>query len=156
MKPSLKQYADYFCMGLDLEICSRTELIAWADDLIGLSGKPEDWMIELATSQKQNILNVFHILRSIPGTANLDISFKLLLAKLMKEYPTVALEDIRILRKLYSFTDFEISYNFKACLYKIDSELDWLDSLDDDNWPVVQRDYENLLALGADYKDWVD
>ena len=42
MKPSWKQYADYFRMGLELGVCSHTEIINWADRLIETSEKPED------------------------------------------------------------------------------------------------------------------
>jgi hypothetical protein len=39
-------------------------------------------------------------------------------------------------------------------LYSIDYALDLLEVKSD--WSVVQQEYEELLAIGADFKDWVD
>jgi hypothetical protein len=154
MKPSLKQYADYFCMGLELEVCSHAEIISWADDLIGESDKPEDWLIELATSHNQHILDVLHILRNIPGLAELNISFQLLMARLGKQVPTILPKDTKLLNRLYSLVYSEISSDFKVHLYSIDYALDFLEFKGD--WSFIQQEYEKLLAIGADFKDWVN
>jgi len=154
MKPSWKQYADYFRMGLELGVCSHTEIINWADRLIETSEKPEDWMIELATSQNQHILDVLHILQNVSGLADLDISFQLLMTRLGKQIPTISPKDTKLLNRLYSFVDSEISSDFKVHLYSIDYALDFLEVKSD--WSVVQQEYGELLAIGADFKDWVD
>lgn len=154
MQPNLKQYADYFSMGLELGVCSHAEVISWVDHLIGHSEKIEDWMIDLSTSQGGNILDVLHILRGVSGMGDLNISFKLLLAKLKKLHRTISPESTKILGRLYQFVHSEISDDFKAHLYKIDSALDWLDCGGD--WSAVKQDYEELLALGSDFKSCVN
>ena len=111
-------------------------------------------MIELATSQNQHILDVLHILQNVSGLADLDISFQLLMTRLGKQIPTISPKDTKLLNRLYSFVDSEISSDFKVHLYSIDYALDFLEVKSD--WSVVQQEYGELLAIGADFKDWVD
>lgn len=155
MQPSLKQYADYLCMGLDVGVCSHSEVVSWSDYLIEQSEHPEDWMIDLSTSQSKHILDVFHLLRAVPGAANLDVSFKLLVAKLGKLHPTVSPEHTRLLSNLYRFVHPEISDDLKAYIYLIDSDLDWLE-YGQGNWSIIQQDYEELISVGNSYKNWVN
>jgi hypothetical protein len=155
MQPSLKQYADYFCMALEVEVCSRAEIINWVDCLIEQSEHLEDWMIDLSTSQNKHILDICHILRDVPGTANLDISFRLLVAKLEKLYPTVSPDQWQLLRNLYQLVYYGVSDDLKGYVYQIFLDLDWLEREVGD-WSVIQQDYEDLLAIGIDYRDWID
>lgn len=155
MQPSLKHYADYFYMALDVEVCSRAEIVNWVDRIIEQSEHLEDWMIDLSTSQDKHIQDVFHLLRDVPGTANLDISFKLLVAKLGKQYPTVAPEQTKFLGNLYRLVHTKISDNLKARIYQLDCDLDWLE-WEVGDWSVIQQDYEDLLAVGNNYRDWID
>ena len=143
-------------MALEAEVCSRAEIINWGDRLIEQSEHPEDWMIDLSTSQNKHILDICHLLRDVPGTANLDISFRLLAAKLGKLYPTVLPEQTKFLRNLYNrLVDTEVSDDLKKYVYEIFLDLYWLESEVSD-WSMIQQDYEDLLAIGIDYRDWID
>lgn len=142
-------------MGLYVGLCSRTEIICWADCLIEQSEYPEDWTIDLSTSQGKHLMDVLHLLRAVPGIVNLDVSFRLLVAKLGRLHPTVSPEHTGLLANLYRLVDTDISDDLKAHIYEIDCDLDWLESGEGD-WSVVQQDYEELLAIGNDYRSWVD
>ena len=142
-------------MGLYVEVCSRSEIVCWADRLIEQSEHPEDWKIDLSTSQAKHLMDVLHLLRAVPGIANLDVSFRLLMAKLGRLHPTVSPEHTGLLENLYRLVDIDISDNLKAHIYEIDCDLYWLKSGKSD-WSVVQQDYEELLVIGNDYGSWVD
>ena len=143
-------------MALEAEVCSRAEVVNWVDRLIEQSEHFEDWMIDLSTSRNKHILDICHLLRDLPGTANLDISFRLLVAKLGKLYPTVSPEQTKLLRNLYErVVDAEISEDLKGYVYQIFLDLDCLESEVGD-WSMIQQDYEELLTVGIDYQDWVD
>lgn len=142
-------------MGLYVEVCSRSEIVCWADRLIEQSEHPEDWKIDLSTSQAKHLMDVLHLLRAVPGIANLDVSFRLLMAKLGRLHPTVSPEHTGLLENLYRLVDIDISDDLKTHIYEIDCDLDWLESREGD-WSVVQQDYEELLAIGNDYGSWVD
>lgn len=165
MQVTLKHYADYFSMGLLAGLCSQVEIIRWVDHIIEESNYPEDWMIELSTSANRHPLDVIHLLDIIPGTKDLDISFKLLVAKLGKVYPTLLSHNCRflqsehsqVLQKLYRFVrDYcEISDDLRGYIFQIDCDLDCVEQGYGD-WLIIQKDYEELLAVGSDYKIWVD
>ena len=136
-------------------VCSRTDIMCWADCLIEQSENPEDWTISLSTSPGKHLMDVLHLLRAVPGAVNLDVSFRLRVAKLGRLHPTVSPEHTGFLRNLYRLVDTDISDDLKAHIYEIDCDLDWLESGEGD-WSVVQQDYGELLVIGNDYRSWVD
>jgi len=129
--------------------------MCWADCLIEQSENPEDWTISLSTSPGKHLMDVLHLLRAVPGAVNLDVSFRLRVAKLGRLHPTVSPEHTGFLRNLYRLVDTDISDDLKAHIYEIDCDLDWLESGEGD-WSVVQQDYGELLVIGNDYRSWVD
>lgn len=164
MKPSLKHYADYFSIGLYLNLCSLAEIIDWADKLIEESNHPEDWMIELSTSAYKHPLDVMHLLDFIPGEQDLEISFRLVIAKLGKVYPILLpdngrfakLEHSKLLRSLYHLIlDNSPLEELRGAIYQIDLDLDYVEQGYGD-WSVIQQDYEELLATSRDYQQWID
>ena len=67
-------------MGLYVGVCSRNDIMCWADCLIEQSEYPEDWKIDLSTSQGKHLMDVLHMLRAVPGAVNLDVSFRLVVS----------------------------------------------------------------------------
>ncbi|BBD61193.1 hypothetical protein NIES2109_40200 [Nostoc sp. HK-01] len=164
MQPSLKHYADYLCMGFQLNLCSHDEIINWADQLIEKSDHPEDWMIDLSTSAYKHPLNIIHLLDFIPGEQDLEISLRLLIAKLGKVYPTLEPENHRfakaehskLLRSLYHLVfDHSCGDELRRVIYQIDMDLDYVEQGYAD-WSVIQQDYEQLIATSYDYQQWTD
>ena len=92
MEPTWKQYADYFATGLLLELCSVSEAIDWVDRLIEDIDRPEEWMIELSTSASRHPLDIIHLLDLAPGAKDLEISLRLVIAKLGEVYSTLTPE----------------------------------------------------------------
>jgi len=164
MKPSLKHYADYFSICLYLNLCSLAEIIDWADKLIEESNHPEEWMIELSTSAYKHPLDVMHLLDFIPGEQDLEISFRLVIAKLGKVYPILLpdngrfakAEHSKLLRSLYHLVlDNSPSDELRGAIYQIDLDLDYVEQGYGD-WSVIQQDYEELLATSCDYQQWIN
>ncbi|OCQ97141.1 hypothetical protein BCD64_16300 [Nostoc sp. MBR 210] len=164
MQPSLKHYADYVRMAFELNLCSLAEIIDWADKLIEEYDHPENWMIELSTSAYKHPLDVIHLLYLIPGEPDLDISLKLLIAKLGQIYPILLPDNGRfakpvhskLLRSLYHFIlDYSVSDQLRGAIYQIDMDLDYVEQGYGD-WSVIQQDYEELLATSCDYQQWLD
>ncbi len=162
MQPSLKHYADYFSMGLELNLCSHAEIIAWVDQLIEGSDHPEYWMIELSTCAGKHQLDIIiHLLDSIRGKKDLAISFRLLIAKLGTVYPILLPENGRfaqsehslLFSKLYCLIcDYEnLCDDLRGGIYQIYFDLDCVEQGYAD-WSVIQQDYEELLTAGRDYK----
>jgi hypothetical protein len=159
MQPTFKQYADFLIFALEIGICNASDVVAWGDQLVDQHEKPEYWMIELSTSARKHILDISHQLGNIDGLADLNISFKLLLAELGKKYPALQSEyiteseAIRLTSRLYRFVHAEISDDFKAALYTVDSALDYweycaeIGSGKAERWAIVQQDYQDLLQL---------
>ncbi len=102
MQPNLKHYADYFSMSLAVGLCSHTEIIAWVDQLIEHEDHPEDWMIELSTSASKHLLDVMHLLDSVSGERNVEISMRLLIAKLSIVHPRLLAENGRFMKPEHS------------------------------------------------------
>lgn len=49
--PSLRDMTSFFRVAMDWKLLSRHDLISWADEKIAESSAPDDWIIELATSE---------------------------------------------------------------------------------------------------------
>lgn len=168
MTISLKCYADYLSIGLRLGLCSVDEMIAWADRLIEERDSPSDWMIDLSTSSAKHLLDIIRLLELVPGTEDLEIAFRLLIAKLGIVYPTLVPEQNNLpqpkhcilFRKLY-----RILYPFDGELIALSDEVisaillvgeDFNDlEYGYRDWSMVNQDYEKLLALGSEYKRFV-
>ncbi|AFY43573.1 hypothetical protein [Nostoc sp. PCC 7107] len=164
MKPSLKHYADYLRMAFELNLCSQAEIIDWADKLIEEYDHLENWMIELSTSVDKHLLDIIHLLDFIPGEQDLEISLRLLIAKLGKIYPTLELENNRcakpehskLLRSLYHLVlDNSCFEELRRAIYQIDMDLDYVEQGYAD-WSVIQEDYEQLIATSCDYQQWTN
>lgn len=161
MQPTLRQYADYFAMGLLLELCSVSEVIAWVDQLIEDIDRPEEWMIELSTSASKHPLDVVHLLDLIPGSKELEISLRLVIAKLGKLHPTLLPDQgqfaqpkhSQLFSKLYSFVyeHTNLSDDIRGNIVQIDIDLDYVEQGYGD-WSIIQQDYKELLAAGNNYK----
>ncbi len=154
MQPTWRNYADYFSMGLLLGLFTQAEVVCWADSLIEGSDRPEEWIIELSTSENRHPLDVIHLLDAVPGARNLDVSFKLLVAKLATLYPTILPKHSQLLGKLYQLTHDEISDDLKSYIYLIDCDLDFVEEGYGD-WSVIQADYEEFLTVGNEYREWI-
>ena len=165
MRPSLRHYADYLSMGLLLGLCSVNEVIAWVDQLIEEDDHPPDWMIELSTSTSKHPLDVIHLLDAVPGTKDLEISFRLVIVKLGEVYPTLLPEQGRFVQprhsqlfnKLYFLVreHDNLSDDVRGSIFQIYLDLDCVEQGYGD-WSIVQQDYEELLAVGSNYKEWLN
>jgi hypothetical protein len=82
MQPTWRHYADYFAMGLLLGLCSVNEVITWVDQLIEDNDRLSEWMIEVSTSASKHPLDIIHLLDLVPGSKDLEISLRLVIAKL--------------------------------------------------------------------------
>ncbi|AUT00296.1 hypothetical protein CLI64_07810 [Nostoc sp. CENA543] len=164
MKPSLKHYADYLSIGIYLNVCSYGEIINWVDKLMLEIDHPEDWMIELSTSAYKHPSDVVHLLDSIPGEQNLEISLRLIIAKLGRIYPLLSPENnhfakpvhSKLLRSLYHliFDSDSISDELRTAIYQLDIDLDYVEQGYGD-WSVIEQDYEKLLTTSLDYQQWL-
>lgn len=131
----------------------------------GKRDRPEDWMIELSTSTNRNPLDVIHLLDAISDTKDLDISFRLLIAKLDTLYPILTPENNRfalpehsqLVRKLYLLIRRydDISKELQGYIVRINCDLDCVEQGYGD-WSIIQNDYEELLLIGRDFKIWID
>lgn len=165
MQPTWKQYADYFEMRMLLEICSVGEIIVWVDQIIEDSDRPVEWMIELSTSANRHPLDIIHLLDLIPGSKNLEISLRLLIAKLGEVYPTLSPEEgrfaqpkhSRLFSKLYSLVQDQenLSDAVRGNIFQIDIDLDYVEQGYGD-WSIIQQDYRKLLSVGNRYKQWIN
>lgn len=165
MQPSLRQYADYFAIGLLLDLCLVNEVIAWVDQLIEEDDYPSDWMIELSTSAGRHPQDIIHLLDLVPGQKDLEVSLRLAIAKLEDVYPTLSLEQERFVQpkhsQLFSKLYFlvweheELSDDIRGNIFQIYLDLDCVEQGYGD-WSIIQQDYEDLLAAGNSYKKWID
>lgn len=164
MKPNLKHYTDYFSMGFALGLCSHAEIIAWVDQLIEHEDQPGDWMLELSTSTSKHSLDVMHLLNSVPGKGNVEISMRLLIAKLGIVHPRLLAENGRfakpehsqLLSRLYSLiTGYDcLPDDIRSSMYQIDCDLDYVEQGYGD-WSIIERDYDEILATANDYKQLI-
>jgi hypothetical protein len=165
MIPTWKNYADYFAMGLLLEICSTSEIVTWVDRLIKNSDYPTEWMIELSTCEGKHILDIIHILDIVPGSKKLDISLQLLLAKLGKVYSSVSPKEGQspltkhrnFFGTLYSFVleQDHLPDAIRGPISQIYIDLDYIEQESGD-WQIIEKDYMELLDVGNNCKKWID
>jgi hypothetical protein len=164
MPPSLKHYADYLSMGLEIGLCSQAEIAAWADRLIEQDDRPPDWIIELATSPSKHLVDVVHLLNVVPGAQNLEISLRLLIAKLGMVHPILLPENdrfaqpelSRLLNRLYHLVspDQNLPDEIVGRVYGIDCDLDCVEQGYGD-WSIMQQSYTDLLAIASDYGQYL-
>lgn len=165
MQPSVRQYADYFSIGVLLGLCSVNEVIAWVDQLIEEDDCPSDRMIELSTSASKHPLDIIHLLDLVPGTKNLEVSLRLAIAKLENVYPTLVSEQGQFAkpkhRQLFSKLYFlvreheDLSDNIRSNIFQIYLDLDCVEQGYGD-WSIIQQDYKEFLAVSNSYKEWLD
>lgn len=158
-KPSIKHYADYFVMGLQLGISLHSEIIAWADRIIETTNRPTDWAIDLSTSSQKSKLDVIHVLNSIPGVSDLEVSFRLLIAKLALVKPVIFPDngfinpqDSWLFSQLYFMTTEHnnLSDCIRENIFQIYIDMDCVDRGYGD-FSIIQQDYKNLLIVGKEY-----
>jgi hypothetical protein len=164
MPPSLKHYADYFSMGLEIGLCSQAEITAWADRLIEPDDRPPDWMIELATSTSKHLVDVVHLLNVVPGQRNQEISLRLLIAKLGIVHPILLSEGNwltqpehhrlidRLCRLVSPWENFPDDIVGKV--YGIDCDLDCVEQGYGD-WSIIRQSYADLLGIAIDYGQYL-
>lgn len=165
MQPTWRQYADYFAVGLSLGLCSVNEVINWVDQLIEDHDCPLEWMIEVSTSASKHPLDIIHLLNLVPGSKDLEISLRLLIAKLGEVYPTLMPEQGRFAQSKHSqllsrlrFLVREhnsLSDDVRGNIVRIHLDLDCVEQGYGD-WSIIQQDYEELLAAGNSYKEWIN
>lgn len=158
MQPTCRHYADYFAMGLLLGLCSVNEVITWVDQFIEDNDRLSEWMIEVSTSTSKHPLDIIHVLDLVPGSKNLEISLRLLIAKLDKVYPILTPEQGRfaqpkhsqLLSKLYFLVREHniLSDDVRGNIFQIYLDLDYVEQGYDD-WSIIQQDYKELLAAGT-------
>lgn len=164
MQPKFKHYADYFSMGFALGLCSCAEIIAWVDQLIEHGDQPEDWMIEVSTSASKHPLDMMHLLNLVPGERDVEVSVRLLIAKLGIVHPRLLAENdrfakpehSRLLNRLYSLVMQHdcLSEDIRSNVYQIDCDLDYVEQGYGD-WSIIERDYNELLATANNYKQLI-
>jgi hypothetical protein len=165
MQPTWKHYADYFVMGLLMEICSISEIITWVDRLIEDSDYPTEWMIELSTGKGKHTLDIIHILDLVPGSKELEISLQLLIAKLGKVYPSISPNEAQspltkhrnFFGTLYSFVleHDHLPDAIRGPITQIYIDLDYIEQ-ESGNWQIIEQDYQELLNVGNSYEKWVN
>ncbi|MGB3294867.1 MAG: hypothetical protein WBB01_17935 [Phormidesmis sp.] len=151
-------------MGMILGLCSASEVASWIDSHIEMTDCPTDWMIELSTSEWKHHLDIVHLLDSVPGVADLEISSRLLIAKLAVVHPSlvagagqyVPLQYRELFNSWRSFTwDLTtLSNDVRQGISQIVLDFDCFEQGYGD-WQTIQQDYEALLAAGGSYTRWV-
>ncbi|VEP18539.1 conserved hypothetical protein [Hyella patelloides LEGE 07179] len=155
MTITLKHYADYFAIALEIGLPIKEEIITWADNLILNNSKPSMWAIDLATSHNKSIQDTIGLLREVPEESDLNISFKLIIAKISILYNFVKEEDYPILSSLgnwyrvnhakikldlHFMSAFEVMYNEPRYI--------WQYFFDESEIPEY---YQELIVIGKDY-----
>lgn len=103
MNITLKHYADYFIIALEIGLPVKDEIVAWADNLILNTSEPSIWMIDLSTSHKKSFQDTINILQDVEGQSNLNLSFKLVVAKISILYPSININNLDLFVKLYNW-----------------------------------------------------
>lgn len=150
MNITLRHYADYFIIALEIGLPVKGEIIAWADNLILETSEPLMWIINLSTSQKKSVRDTINILQEVEGERELNLSFKLVVAKISILYPSVSFDDLDFFFRLYIwFVEHE----------EIDRELPIIDSytiMAVDEFYVTQQElddsyYQEFINIGKNY-----
>ena len=150
MQITSKQYADYFVIALEIGLSIKEEIINWADNLILKSFKPPMWMIDLSTSQKKSILDTISLLKEVEGHQNLNISFRLAVAKISILYPSIDMSNIEMLFDLYAWyleheeVDRDIPIIDSYTLMMIEELYITIGEINKD-------DYKNFITIGKGY-----
>lgn len=100
MNITLKHYAYYFAIALEIDLPIKEEMITWADNLILNSSQPKIWMIDLSTSRKKSVRDTIRILREVEGKSDIHISFRLVIAKLGILYNLIDEKNYSVLSRL--------------------------------------------------------
>lgn len=165
MQPTWRQYADYFAMGLLLGLCTVKEVITWVDQLIADSDRCSEWMIEVSTSVDKHPLDIIHLLDSVLGSKDLEISLRLAIAKLGNMYPTLSPELGRFAQPKHSQLFNRLYFLVRDVnslpddvwgnISQIYLDLDVVEQGYGD-WSIILQDYKELLAAGDSYKEWIN
>jgi len=163
--PSYKHFADYFSMGLSLNICSQAEVIIWADSLIQEIDYPSIWIIDLSTSKSKSKKDVLLTLNSVSGRRNAEISFRLLIAKLALVKPNLVLQNNRFFSaedsKLFSQLHFlvreykDMPDEIRGVIFSIYINMDFVEE-DYLSGSEIKQDYQELLLAGKNHRAFVE
>lgn len=83
MLPTLSQ-AQVLCylrIGLITGLIDKPDLIAWADAEIRTAARPDEWIIELALSERRSYSAIIWLLREFQGSPTYDLALEALLAR---------------------------------------------------------------------------
>jgi len=165
MQPNLREYADYFAIGLLLDICLIVEVIAWVDRIIESSDRPPEWMIEVSTSANKHPLDIIRLLGFVQGLTDWEVSLRLIIAKLGKVYPNVLFERKlsvhskywRLFSNLYFLIQEHesLSDEVRGSIFQVYIGLDFFEAGYGD-WSIIQQDYKELLDVGSNFRQWID
>ena len=65
--PNLRTLAEFYIRGLTEGFVTATEVIKWADEVVVVATKTEDWMLDISTSSDDDRMGVLHHLHAVQG-----------------------------------------------------------------------------------------
>ncbi len=114
------QEADAIAACVDLGLGDLPEITQWADAQFAQTAEPTDWMLALSGDNHTDLVDVLHILETIPGPRDHALSVRMAVGRLRARRPTIGPADDDLMRRLFRLTLEEIPGEIKNAIYRLD------------------------------------
>jgi hypothetical protein len=141
-KPRVKEYAEFFRLGLCVGIIRTQEVARWADSMIEKEDKPPIEVIEVTLACNRNANETISCLRQVKGEVRPDVPINLLAAYLLKRLQENGIDHGKAIRALY-----------KASWSGGDSELELEIMMLEDSWCLAE---DGIYGNPDDLKKEID
>lgn len=144
LKPTTKDYAEYFRLSLEAGLCREDEIESWAYKMIIETNPPvPNWLLSLSTDGE---ISKNKLLQSVPGEADQNVTWSLLLARLSTAYRAKHFSRIQIVEVIFRWISAGvIPSQFLQGAAKLDQSLDGMI----DGWGSEDqfiKDFEDFLV----------
>ncbi len=123
MKPTTKDFAEYFGLALEAGVCHEEEIEAWADKMIIETASPiPKWLLDLSMEEEPG---KNRLLDAVPGEADKLVVWHLVLARLGIAYRTKQLSREKAFKTMYRWVAAcKIPEPFSKQVQRLDDGLD--------------------------------
>ena len=103
--------ADALAYGLVNGLVSTSEVVEWADELLGESAAPQEWLIELSLCEGSDPKDVLALLHQVPGPRSESEAASIAFEYLARRNKPFALFDRSLLPSNFSYPDQLVTFS---------------------------------------------
>lgn len=153
-KPTRKDIAEFFRLGLLARLCQPSAVVSWADSIVVAEPRPHIAFIELCIAGSQPLSCIVTLLADVPGRGAPELSARMLLGHAWRLVTAGILTAEEVLFRLYRFSRMEDGFP-EDVHFTLSGYEDAFCLAEDEVHGSVADVEQGFLGFLADYKAYV-